>query len=56
MGASTLSFGRLLSGRPSQKQNETYALRRFMVLNGCVVTLDRYAEEMRSRAIERAFA
>lgn len=56
MGSSTLSFGRLLSGRPTQKQPDTYVKRKFMVINGCAVTPERYAEERNAYAIEHALA
>jgi len=56
MGQSTFSFGRLLSGRPTQKTEDIYVKRRFMVINGAVVTPRQYAEERAEYALQHALA
>jgi hypothetical protein len=56
MSSSTLSFGRLLSGRPTQKQDVTYVKRKYMSINGCILTTGQYAEERAIKCMEKALA
>jgi hypothetical protein len=56
MELSSLSYGKSPQGRTKQKQSDTFVLRKFMCLNGCVITPREYTQEMAERSMQKAFA